>query len=545
MADSVMADAPAIVPTPFSLRPRFKLSELPLVKEQRVAVDSLLLKFKKQGGYDALRKDVWKSFINSDAKTALTDQIYAVAEAEIDKNPSLLSRERGKAATLIQGALDRSDIYQDVESMIDTEISKHLDTVLGAVRDIRKADVGEARALEEEERGSKTDEQYRAETEARAEERSKNRARMEELARQTAELKRKIALTEEKKRREEQAKRDEEERKRREKEDEERRERRRKRQEEEDKREAERIKARDERARKREEEKKARRREYEQRDRDRDRDRGRDRDHRNPSRQASRRRESVATKDKELDDKDLEAAALEMLLNESKKMADKSRTRSELDRGDARRRRDRLPAESRRRSRSRGELTGMIGGTENERSEEIVVTETEIAEAEVRSGETAVDEMRAGDEMTAVDERIATATVTASETETERAVRSGRVRMLPTDEIETEGSEARVEMKREIGSERVEMKSEIGSELIELIDATVTVMVVTVTVTVTATGPERRTEIGMVRGEQVIDARGTERGTETGRESEIETLIVTSQDEAESRLAFTTLPSFY
>ncbi|RMZ84449.1 hypothetical protein DV738_g814, partial [Chaetothyriales sp. CBS 135597] len=503
MADTIMADAPANVPAPFSLRPRFKLSELPLVKEQRVAVDSLLLKFKKQGGYDALRKDVWKSFINSDAKTALTDQIYTVAEAEIDKNPSLLSRERGKAATLIQGALDRSGIYQDVESMIDTEMAKHLDTVLSAVRDIRKTEVGEARAAEEEQRGSKTDEQYRAETEARAEERSKNRARMEELARQTAELKRKIALTEEKKRREEQAKREEEERKRREKEDEERRERRRKRQEEEDRREAERIKARDERARKREEEKKARR--------------------RDPSRQPSRRRESVATKDKELDDKDLEAAALEMLLNESKKMVDKSRTRSELDRGDARRRRDRLPADNRRRSRSRAkvsvapdtesrreeseereegeavrELTGMIGGTETEMSEETVVTGTgtEIAGAAVLSDGTVAGETRADDERTA--------TVTA--------VRSGSVMMLTIDEIETDESEARVEMTSEIGSGPTDAS------------AIVTVVIVK------AIALEKKTEIGIVRDEQAIDE--TEIATET------ETSTDTSQDEeAASRQA--------
>ena len=250
MADAIMADAPAVdSSSPFSLRPRFKISDLPLVKDQRSAIDALLLKFKKQGGYDSLRKQVWASYNTSDAKATLADQIRAIADSEIEKDPKLLSRERGKAATLIQGAVDRSGIYQDVESKIDTEIARHLDNVLDAIREIRKADVGIETAAEEEQRGSKTDDQYKAETENRAAEREKNRTRMEQLLRETAELKAKIKQEEERRRKKEEAKREEEERKKREAEEEERKIARAKRREEEEKREAERIKARDERHR--------------------------------------------------------------------------------------------------------------------------------------------------------------------------------------------------------------------------------------------------------------------------------------------------------
>ena len=42
-----------------------------------------------------------------DSKTKFTDQLIALAESEIDREPALLSRERGKAATLIEGAVDR------------------------------------------------------------------------------------------------------------------------------------------------------------------------------------------------------------------------------------------------------------------------------------------------------------------------------------------------------------------------------------------------------------------------------------------------------
>ncbi|KIX08492.1 uncharacterized protein Z518_03148 [Rhinocladiella mackenziei CBS 650.93] len=332
MADTVMADAPATNSgVPFSLRTRFKISDLPLVKDKRLAIDALLLKFKKQGGYDSLRKQVWASYNTSDAKTALTDQIHAIAEAEIEKDPNLLTRERGKAATLIQGAVDRSGIYQDVESRIDTEIAKHLGTVLDAVREIRRQEVGDEVAAEEEQRGSKTDEQYKAETENRAAERERNRARMEQLLRETAELKAKIKQEEERKRKKEEAKREEEERKKREAEEEERKAARAKRREEEEKREAERIKAREERHRKREEERQERYARYEKErererdhDRERDRDRGRDREReRDRDRDRERRRsvdrrdsreEPTHARDAQTDEKDLEATALELLL---------------------------------------------------------------------------------------------------------------------------------------------------------------------------------------------------------------------------------------
>ena len=141
MADTVMTDAPSSE-TPFSLRPKFKISDLPLVKEQRTTIENLLYKFKKQGGYDTLRKQVWAAYNTSEGKQVLTDGIHEVAEKEIEKDSALLARERGKAATLISGAVERSGVYQKVESRLDLEIAKHLDVVLESIREIRKADVG-------------------------------------------------------------------------------------------------------------------------------------------------------------------------------------------------------------------------------------------------------------------------------------------------------------------------------------------------------------------------------------------------------------------
>lgn len=330
MADMEMVTEPNL---PVSLRPRFKLSELPLVKEQRTTIDSLLLKFKKGGGYDKLRKQVWAAYNTPETKESLSIKISSVADAEIEKLPQLLSRERGKAATLIQGAVDRSGVYQDVEARIDEEMAKHIDVVLESVRDLRRADIGADKQVEEDVRGSKTDEEYAAETEARGTQRQANRERIEQLSREMMALKAKVKAAEEKKRNEEAAKRLAEEQKRKAEEEEKRRAEYARRKEEEGRREAERIKARDERARKREEERKEREREYE-----RDRDERSRRKYTRDSRDGShdRRRGSTAAsatvatdakKEPIPSDRDLEAAALDALLREGKDLAHQNERR--------------------------------------------------------------------------------------------------------------------------------------------------------------------------------------------------------------------------
>lgn len=52
-----MTDAPTIAHPP-----RFKASELPLTSATRTAIDGLAHAFKKKGGYDATRKQVWDTF---------------------------------------------------------------------------------------------------------------------------------------------------------------------------------------------------------------------------------------------------------------------------------------------------------------------------------------------------------------------------------------------------------------------------------------------------------------------------------------------------
>ncbi|KAK4692162.1 hypothetical protein P7C71_g4989, partial [Lecanoromycetidae sp. Uapishka_2] len=169
-------------------RKRFKTTELPLNSAQRSSIDGLLHTFKKKGEYDALRKQVWSQFEESEEKIAFTKSLHELAEEEIDRDPSLLSRDRSKAATLMQGAVDRSEIYKDVEKALDVLIAKNIDNIVKAGREIRKAEVGEGVAAEEEKRGNKTDEEYAKDIAVKREERARLRKREEARKRREDEM---------------------------------------------------------------------------------------------------------------------------------------------------------------------------------------------------------------------------------------------------------------------------------------------------------------------------------------------------------------------
>jgi len=121
-------------------------------------------------------------------KIAFTKLLNQLAEAEIDRDTSLLSRDRSKAVTLMQGAVDRSDIYKNVEKALDTLVAKNLDSIVKAGREIRRAEVGDEVAAEEEKRGNKTDEEYAKDIATKREERARLRKREETRKRREGEM---------------------------------------------------------------------------------------------------------------------------------------------------------------------------------------------------------------------------------------------------------------------------------------------------------------------------------------------------------------------
>ncbi|OOQ82475.1 Arginine rich protein [Penicillium brasilianum] len=313
---------------------KFKADDLPISAAQHAAIDKLLHSFKKKGGFDSIRKQIWAEFNDGDSKTNFTNQLITLAESEIEREPAHLSRERGKAATLIEGAVDRSDVYKNVEDSIDQLASKHLQNILNSVRAIRREEIGEEAASKEDFAGSKTDEDYEAFVRAKRDEREKIWREEMRKQKELEDEQKRIKEEEKRKKRELERQKEEEERARR--------------KEIDDKRRAERERIREEqrafderRDREREERYERRRRE----DRDRYRDRYRDRSPAyrsdrglSPRSRDPKQEKSTASKDPTpapllpaVDEKSLEEAALQMLLKEGEELAAKARQKREFD----------------------------------------------------------------------------------------------------------------------------------------------------------------------------------------------------------------------
>ncbi len=178
--DVAMTDAtskPAVILNP---RKKIKTSELPLSSATRTAIEQLSHRFKKKGGYDAIRKQVWVQLEGSEFEHDLVQRVKHRAIEELERDPTLLSAGRKKSAILIEGALERSDIYQTAEAHIRELLkTQHISAIEEGVRALRVAEVGEEQAALEREKGSKTDGDYAREAAERRAERE--RIRHEEL----------------------------------------------------------------------------------------------------------------------------------------------------------------------------------------------------------------------------------------------------------------------------------------------------------------------------------------------------------------------------
>ncbi|KAI1007968.1 hypothetical protein K3495_g257 [Podosphaera aphanis] len=186
------------------MRKKLKASDLPLASATRAAIEGLAHTFKKKGGYDSLRKQVWADLTKSTYESEFTESLVKAAEIELEKSDyDLLRKSRSTAQALIHGAVERAGVYRDSEQQIDALIDAHIAEIESGIRAIRKNDIGEEAAAAEQVRGAKTDEQYAQEANLRREARDKARREARE---------KEIALRE-KKREEERAKKREEEKK--------------------------------------------------------------------------------------------------------------------------------------------------------------------------------------------------------------------------------------------------------------------------------------------------------------------------------------------
>lgn len=107
-------------------------------------------------------------------KSTLIESLQAFTETEIERDPvKYLAKDRRLAAPLLEGAAARADIYPATEADIDRYIMAHLADAEAALREIRRSEIGEDAAREEEAKGNRSDEAYAADAEVRRRERAK------------------------------------------------------------------------------------------------------------------------------------------------------------------------------------------------------------------------------------------------------------------------------------------------------------------------------------------------------------------------------------
>lgn len=76
---------------------------------EKAAIDQ----FKKSGEFDTIRKETLRKWEASEDGIAFKAKLQTIVAAEVERDHSLLARDRGKAATLVGGAVERTQLYPE------------------------------------------------------------------------------------------------------------------------------------------------------------------------------------------------------------------------------------------------------------------------------------------------------------------------------------------------------------------------------------------------------------------------------------------------
>ncbi|ODQ55087.1 hypothetical protein SAICODRAFT_5695 [Saitoella complicata NRRL Y-17804] len=123
----------------------------------------LVTAFKRQGHFDALRKELLANFREGDDGNAFLARIKDIVEAEITRDESILAKDRTKATNLLGTAVERTEAYPDLKKKTE-------DRVMGS-KELRERVEGLMRAVlkEQEEARKQVDEKQEPTTEVKIE----------------------------------------------------------------------------------------------------------------------------------------------------------------------------------------------------------------------------------------------------------------------------------------------------------------------------------------------------------------------------------------
>lgn len=163
-------------------RKKPKISELPLSSAQRASIDGILHTFKKKGDFDTIRKKTFQHYSEGAVRGMFEQALRKFTSTEIENNAiKYLKPDRRLAAPLLEGAAARSDVYDSSEADIDTYLDSCVAAAEQTLREIRRKEVSDGVAHEEQARGAKSEEEYAAEAGVRSEERKQKHIENEKL----------------------------------------------------------------------------------------------------------------------------------------------------------------------------------------------------------------------------------------------------------------------------------------------------------------------------------------------------------------------------
>ncbi|KAK9326016.1 complex proteins associated with Set1p component shg1-domain-containing protein [Lipomyces orientalis] len=97
--------------------------------------EDILTIFKRRGLFDSLRKSLFADFKENSTHESLIAAIESLVESD-SSAISLATRSRGKAAALLEGSVNRSEAFGNVNKFIDDHVSTRNDDLRNKLEDM-------------------------------------------------------------------------------------------------------------------------------------------------------------------------------------------------------------------------------------------------------------------------------------------------------------------------------------------------------------------------------------------------------------------------
>lgn len=107
----------------------------PLTAAAKTTINDLKTTYKKRGHFDTLRKDIYQNFADSEAGKSFTLRIEQTTTKEIERDPTLLVRDKSSAAELLEGFVGLTEAEKEVDRMLAERRFEIEEKVRGIMRE--------------------------------------------------------------------------------------------------------------------------------------------------------------------------------------------------------------------------------------------------------------------------------------------------------------------------------------------------------------------------------------------------------------------------